>query len=140
MPLYAACPRIAEGREQGKGEEGGRDAATPAFPGANQDDDDDDNSGDAAAMVATQIDILVKAPGSEAQHGFVPGRIREGARRGCHLPNCIDRNKAQCSHHAHAPDVATGKWRIMWARFVDENVFSLLGSNASVFGRLRPSP
>ena len=55
---------------------GGRGAATPAFPGANQ-DDDDDNGGDAAAMVATQIDILVKAPGSEAEHGFEPGRIRE---------------------------------------------------------------
>ena len=77
MPLDAACPRIAEGREQGKGKKGGgTDAATPAFPGANQ-DDDDDNSGDAAAMVATQIDILVKAPGSEAEHGFEPGRIRE---------------------------------------------------------------
>ena len=78
MPLDAACPRIAEGREQGKGKKGGggTDAATPAFPGANQ-DDDDDNGGDAAAMVATQIDILVKAPGSEAEHGFEPGRIRE---------------------------------------------------------------
>ena len=73
MPRAHASRR--EGNK-GRGRRGGTDAATPAFPGANQ-DVDDDNGGDAAAMVATQIDILVKAPGSPAEHGFEPGRIRE---------------------------------------------------------------
>ena len=72
MPTHRGGKGTREGEEEG----GGTDAATPAFPGANQ-DVDDDNGGDAAAMVATQIDILVKAPGSEAEHGFEPGRIRE---------------------------------------------------------------